>query len=225
MPDIERAAQAIRAADGLLIGASNGLSIAEGYNIFADNEMFRSQFGGFQAKYGIRCVLDGIFYHYPTEAERIKFFGALIRHWVDDYQPSAVMKNLLQITQGKDYFVVTSNGDTHLELSGFAPKKVWEIEGTFFTASENAPVQDKSRELREFIGQHGKLAFLEIGIGSRNRLIKAPMMNLATQMPDAEYLIFNLPQETLVAPEIKERAIPLVGDVGVTLGELARKTG
>lgn len=40
---IEKACHALRQADAILIGASNGLSIAEGYNIFADNEMFRSQ--------------------------------------------------------------------------------------------------------------------------------------------------------------------------------------
>ena len=54
MTEIQRAAQAIREADALLIGASNGLSIAEGYHIFANNEMFRRQFGDFQQKYGIR---------------------------------------------------------------------------------------------------------------------------------------------------------------------------
>ena len=37
---IEKACHALRQADAILIGASNGLSIAEGYNIFADNEMF-----------------------------------------------------------------------------------------------------------------------------------------------------------------------------------------
>ena len=54
MTEIQIAAQAIREADALLIGASNGLSIAEGYHIFANNEMFRRQFGDIQQKYGIR---------------------------------------------------------------------------------------------------------------------------------------------------------------------------
>ena len=31
--------QIIKEADGILIGASNGLSIAEGYNIFADDKI------------------------------------------------------------------------------------------------------------------------------------------------------------------------------------------
>ena len=33
--------QIIKEADGILIGASNGLSIAEGYNIFADDAWFQ----------------------------------------------------------------------------------------------------------------------------------------------------------------------------------------
>ena len=36
MDKIQQAAQAIKDADALLIGASNGLSIAEGYHIFAN---------------------------------------------------------------------------------------------------------------------------------------------------------------------------------------------
>ena len=41
-------AEKIKAADGILIGASNGLSIAEGYNIFANDERFQSHFSDFQ---------------------------------------------------------------------------------------------------------------------------------------------------------------------------------
>ena len=56
--DILKAKEAIAGADAVIIGASNGLSIAEGYNIFADNEMFRRQFGKFRDRYGIRSVLQ-----------------------------------------------------------------------------------------------------------------------------------------------------------------------
>ena len=64
MNEIQQAAQAIVRADALLIGASNGLSIAEGYHVFANNEMFRCQFGDFQQQYGIRNVIEGCFFHY-----------------------------------------------------------------------------------------------------------------------------------------------------------------
>ena len=38
--NITLAQEWIAQADAILIGASNGLSIAEGYHIFANNEMF-----------------------------------------------------------------------------------------------------------------------------------------------------------------------------------------
>lgn len=48
--------QIIKEADGILIGASNGLSIAEGYNIFADDAWFQENIGRFQKK-NTDCVV------------------------------------------------------------------------------------------------------------------------------------------------------------------------
>ena len=53
--------QIIKEADGILIGASNGLSIAEGYNIFADDAWFQENMGDFREKYGLRLSLIHIF--------------------------------------------------------------------------------------------------------------------------------------------------------------------
>ena len=47
---------ALQEADAVLMGASNGLSISEGFNLFADDRWFQENFGDFRAKYGIiRC--------------------------------------------------------------------------------------------------------------------------------------------------------------------------
>jgi len=222
MTEIQRAAQAIREADALLIGASNGLSIAEGYHIFANNEMFRRQFGDFQQKYGIRSVIEGCFFHYPCEADRREFLHCLIQYWVTDYHPSQVMKDLLAVVGDKDYFILTSNADTHLELSGFASGKVFEIEGTFENIVLNTPIVDKSREANAFIDHyHSKrLVILELGIGSRNRLIKLPLMQLAALEPQATYITLNLAQELYFPDEIAYKSIGLVGDITVTLRDL-----
>lgn len=118
---IEKACHALHQADAILIGASNGLSIAEGHNIFADNEMFRSQFGSFRQRFGIHSVLDGCFYNYPSETDRHEFLSRLVEYWVKDYRPSQVMDNLRAIIGDKPHFILTTNGDTHLELSGFDP--------------------------------------------------------------------------------------------------------
>ena len=222
MDKIQQAAQAIKDADALLIGASNGLSIAEGYHIFANNEMFRRQFGDFQQKYGIRSVIEGCFFHYPCEADRREFLHRLIQYWVTDYRPSQVMKDLLAVVGDKDYFILTSNADTHLELSGFASGKVFEIEGTFENIVLNTPIVDKSREANAFIDHyHSKrLVILELGIGSRNRLIKLPLMQLAALEPQATYITLNLAQELYFPDEIAYKSIGLVGDITVTLRDL-----
>ena len=121
MNNTDKVCKAIAEADALLIGASNGLSIAEGYHIFANNAMFHHQFGDFQERYGVRSVIDGCFFRYPDENTRQEFFRRLVQYWVKDYRPSQVMKDLLAIVEGKDYFILTTNADTHLELSGFDP--------------------------------------------------------------------------------------------------------
>ena len=225
MTEIQQAAEAIRDADALLIGASNGLSIAEDYHIFAHNEMFHRQFGDYWQRFGIRNVLEGCFYHYPHEDDRREFLRRLIGYWVTDYRPSQVMKDLLAVVGDKDYFILTSNADTHLELSGFAPSKVFEVEGTFEDMLHNRPMQDKSQEANAFLNRyHGKrLAILELGIGSRNRLIKLPLMQLAAREPQATYITLNLARELYIPDEIAEKSIGLSGDIAVTLRELKQE--
>ena len=115
--------------------------------------------------------------------------------------------------------------DTHLELSGFAPGKVFEVEGTFEDMLHNRPMQDKSQEANAFLNRyHGKrLAILELGIGSRNRLIKLPLMQLAAREPQAVYITLNLAQELYIPNEIAHKSIGLAGDIAVTLQKLKEK--
>ena len=68
---------------------------------------------------------------------------------------------------------------------------------------------------------HGKrLAILELGIGSRNRLIKLPLMQLAARESQAVYITLNLAQELYVPDEIADKSIGLPGDIAVTLRKL-----
>jgi hypothetical protein len=218
--EIQKAKQWITNSDALLIGASNGLSIAEGYHIFANNEMFRRQFGDFQQKYGILNVIQGCFYQYPTDDDRKEFFVRLVKYWITDYKPSQVMKDLRRVVGDKPYFIITSNGDTHLELSGFDPKKVFEIEGTF--ANTLGGVDDKNPQLQEFLKQYSnkQLVILELGIGMRNTLIKQPLMQLAAQLQNSHYITMNLACELYIPQQIADRSIGLKGDIAETLHEL-----
>lgn len=220
--NIVKTYSALENADAILIGASNGLSISEGYNIFADNEMFRCQFGDFRERYGLRSVLDGVFAKHMSREDYKQYVSRLVRLWVDDYTPSAVMTDLRAIVGDKPCFVLTTNADEHLEKAGFPAEDVWEIEGTFRDLINGDAPKNKQPRLNDFLEKyHGKrIAILELGIGSRNRLIKLPLMQLTAREPAATYITLNLPHEIYVPEEIAMKSIALPGDIANTLSKL-----
>lgn len=68
---------------------------------------------------------------------------------------------------------------------------------------------------------HGKkLVILELGIGWRNQLIKAPLMSLAAQEPEAAYITVNL-GEIYISDEIREKSYGLDGDLAAILRDLS----
>lgn len=265
MDELIRAAEKIREADAVLIGASNGLSIAEGLHLFADNQAFRELFGDYRRKYGITCILQGIGFPWPSQEEKWGFLSRLIWRYCGEYTETGIMSDLKAVVGEKDYFVVTSNGECHFELSGFAPEKIYEVEGNWMTMqcarrcheklyptldlakeltayaengtipTEKVPccpvcgspmnihmaldgtfISDRkaAERLERFIEKyHGKkLVILELGIGWRNQLIKAPFMGLAAREPRAAYIAVNR-GEIYIPEEIQEKAIGLDGDV------------
>lgn len=118
----------INEADAVIIGASNGLSMADGYNIFADNAWFRKHFGDLQRRYGLHSVLEGAFYPYPTLEEKWGFTSRLASKVYFDAAPGRTMRDLRDILAGKDVFVLTTNADDAFELAGFNPEQVFALE-------------------------------------------------------------------------------------------------
>lgn len=272
MQDLNPIAEKIREADAILIGASNGLSITEGLHLFADNGAFEKLFGDFKRKYGLRCLLQGMAAHWPSEEEKWAFWARLIHHYCGQYQPTPVMKDLKAIVGTKDFFVITSNGEGHFELCGFDPLKIYEMEGNWLTMQCARPCHDTrypSLEVAEKLSAaeqggrvptelvprcprcggpmdihmgaghrmipdtaararfqnflktyHGKkLVVLELGIGWRNQLIKAPLMRLVEQEPLATYITVNL-GEVFITDAIKDRSFGLDGPLSEVLSDL-----
>ena len=266
-------AEKIKEADGILIGASNGLSITEGLHLFADNEAFENLFGDLKRKYGLQCILHGMGARWPSEEEKWGFWSRLIHHYCGKYKETPVMADLKRIVGEKDYFIITSNGECHFEMCGFDPEKIYEIEGNWLTmqcasrchdtvypsfeltekmaAAERdgripsdmvprcpvcgGPMQINMEGDRNFIPDtasrsrmetflqkyHGKkLVILELGIGWRNQLIKAPLMRLAAQEPEAAYITVNL-GEIYIPDEIREKSYGLDGDLAAILRDLS----
>lgn len=274
MVDYKQIAKVIEEADAILIGASNGLSISEGLNLFADDKAFEELFGDLKQNYGIRCLLHGMSARWPTEEQKWGFWSRLIKHYCLDYKPTPVMRNLRHIVGDKDYFILTSNGECHFELCGFDKQKIYEIEGNWLTMqcqnachdgiypnieqvklmaeaeragavpSEFVPrcpkcggamsvhmigenfVQDTGaqRRFEQFLikCRGKKLVILELGIGWRNQLIKAPLMRLTASEPNAMYITINL-GEVFIAENIRDKSFGIDGSLTEVLASLAKE--
>lgn len=215
----------LRTADAALISASNGLSISEGYNIFANNAAFQRYFGKFTQQYGITSILQGAQALLPAPAHR-EFIHQLHKYMIDDYDGSPQFQQLKQLVAGKDYFVVTSNADQHFHQNGFDPHRIWEVEGDFFDLKMRSPEWEaQQRACQDFLQQYADrwLVQLELGIGAANQLIKAPLMQMVAVHPKWRYITLNLPDEINVLPVIQSQAIKLPGDLKQTLAQLVRE--
>ena len=268
----------IKKADSILIGASNGLAISEGYNIFAEDSSFLEHFGDFRKKYGFHSILQGSFYPYPSEEEKWAFFSRMYAYFLNNKEASPVMKNLYELVKDKNYFVVTSNTDSHFTLAGFQKERLFEIEGNsrYLQCSngchnriyqgdeilskmaqhqENGKVpldlipkcpecgglmqvyvevdrnflRDESWQVsleasQDFIekAHDKKLVLLELGVGARNQLIKAPFMNLTRSEENATYITLNKGSELYIPNAIAAKSIGVDGDIAEVLEQLVQ---
>lgn len=265
----------IQEADSIVIGASNGLSISEGYHIFAEDSSFLEHFGDFREKYGFRSIIKGCFYPYPSQEEKWAFFSRMFEYFLYNKEASPIMKNLYELVKDKNYFVVTSNIDAHFTLAGFHKERLFEVEGNcrnlqcsrgchnriypgdeilskMAQNQENGKVpipkcpecggmmqvhievdrnflRDESWQVsfkayQDFIDKaHGKkIVLLELGVGARNQMIKAPFMNLTNLEEYATYITFNKGSELYIPEAIAAKSIGIDGDIAQVLQQLVQ---
>ena len=67
-----------------------------------------------------------------------------------------------------------------------------------------------------------KLVILELGIGWRNQLIKAPLMRLTASEPNAMYITINL-GEVFIAENIRDKSFGIDGSLTEVLASLAKE--
>lgn len=212
----------IENADAVLISASNGLSISEGYNIFADDSNFEKYFGDFKKKYGVMNILQGAMGNLPADVHK-GFIYKLHKYIVEDYVPTAPFKNLMELLYAKDYFILTSNADKHFQLNGVDKDAIWEIEGNFFdNQAKSATWKKQEANYQAFMDEYAnkKVVQLELGIGKNNRLLKAPLMQMVQQLPTWSYITLNMPDAIKISPAIKDRSVALTGDISASLAKL-----
>ena len=129
---IDRAAENIRNADCVIIGAGAGASTAAG--IQYGGKRFTDNFAEFIKKYGEYYMTDMYaagFYPYPSEEAK---WGYWSKHaLMNRFDPPALplYTELYDIVKNKEYFVLTTNVDHQFYKAGFDEKRIFATQGDY----------------------------------------------------------------------------------------------
>lgn len=125
---ISRVCDALRHGS-LLIGAGAGFSAAAGLDY--SGPAFKREFADYIQKYGFQDLYSSSFYEFPTEEERWARWARHINY--ARYKPQAfpLYRELFELARNLDYFVITTNVDGQFIKAGFAPQKLFEVQGNY----------------------------------------------------------------------------------------------
>lgn len=129
---INRAAELIKNADSVIIGAGAGASTAAG--IRYGGKRFTDNFAEFIEKYGEHHMTDMYaagFYQYPSEEAK---WGYWSKHaLMNRFDPPALplYKELYDIVGAKEYFVLTTNVDYQFYKAGFDADRIFATQGDY----------------------------------------------------------------------------------------------
>ena len=222
-----RIGRALAEADLIVIGASNGLNMAEGLNLFRADAHFREAYGDLAQTDGIGCILQGL--TSPDASVRRRCAERFHQKEYLEYEPSPLMNGLRHLTEHADTLVVTCNIDGHFARAGFNENRVLETEGSIRTsiderrlAHPDALAMAQLDELARLVQAHrnGRVAILELGVGLHNGVIKRMLAQVANVCEHATYIVFNYSQA--LAPDASCETILVDGDMAPAFEEIAR---
>lgn len=222
-----RIGRALAEADLIVIGASNGLDMAEGLNLFRADAHFREAYGDLAQTDGIGCILQGL--TSPDASVRRRCAERFHQKEYLEYEPSPLMNGLRHLTEHADTLVVTCNIDGHFARAGFNENRVLETEGSVRTsiderrlAHPDALAMAQLDELARLVQAHrnGRVAILELGVGLHNGVIKRMLAQVANVCEHATYIVFNYSQA--LAPDASCETILVDGDMAPAFEEIAR---
>ena len=126
---VDRIADAISEADAVLVGAGAGLSTAAGFAYAGPR--FDENFADFRDAYGIADMYSGGFYPFLDQETYWAWWSRMI--WLNRYdcpvgQPYL---DLVQMLQGRDYFVLTTNVDHQFQRAGIDRDRLFYTQGDY----------------------------------------------------------------------------------------------
>lgn len=139
----------------MLVGAGAGLSAAAGLR-YDDARLFARWFPGLHAE-GIETLWDAVVkYWLPDDANRLRFWAFWANHAQKaryDAPPGKVYLDLLQVLDGKDYFIITTNADGQFLKAGFDPQRMFTPQGEYAVFQCAVPCHPAVYDNREMVGR------------------------------------------------------------------------
>ena len=126
---LQKAEKAIREAEYIVIGAGAGLSTAAGIHYSGPD--FEDAFTDMIDCYGFTDLYTSSFYPFQSEEEKWAYWSRHIDYARFAPEGLPLYKKLLELVQGKEYFVITTNVDGQFIKAGFPEEKVFEVQGDY----------------------------------------------------------------------------------------------
>ncbi len=129
---IRQAAELLKDADAVIVGAGAGLSTAAGLNY--GGRRFTDNFKEFIEKYGSQYMTDMYsagFYPFPTEEEKWAYWS---KHaWLNRVEPDAMplYRKVYDMVKEKPHFVLTTNVDHQFWKAGFSDENIFATQGDY----------------------------------------------------------------------------------------------
>lgn len=115
--------------DAIVVGAGSGLSTAAGFTY--SGQRFDHNFADFRKTYGITDMYSGGFHPFPDYETYWAWWSRHIlinRYDVDAGKPYL---NLLQLLEGKERFVITTNVDHQFQIARFQKERLFYTQGDY----------------------------------------------------------------------------------------------
>ena len=130
---IERAAELIREADYVLIGAGAGMSTAAGAEY--GGKFFEENFAEFQKIYGkgpyMQDMYSAGFYPFPDQESKWGYWSHQALLAGADLDVTPLHKTLLEALEGKKLFLLSTNADHQFEKAGLPVEQIFQTQGSY----------------------------------------------------------------------------------------------
>lgn len=153
LDSIAKAAELIKSADYVLIGAGSGLSAAGGLN-YGDSKLFKEWFPKL-SELDIETIREAISLYWQVDDSNRRNFWAYWANHINKIRYEALALKpyleLFDIVKDKNHFIITTNVDGQFIKTGFDNEKIFAPQGDYGLFQCDKPCCDKLYDNKIFI--------------------------------------------------------------------------